>query len=560
MNQKIKTQKGFIQIPLLVVIIVSFAVISVGGYGGFKYYKTSEVIKESKQLAGEEKYKEAIEKLEVAQNSLVVKNFGLKKQEINEEIEANKKNLKDKSKFTQALAEFDEGNWKEAVDLFSEIPEDSFYFNNAKLKIEKAKRKITEKELGETKVAKKQVEEKLGETKKAKKQAEVEVEEEKTKRVQTEQKLSEKKAKEKRMNADNDTDNLTYREESSKGTSDSDSDSDGDGIVDSKDTHPAGEGRNISQTFAWSYGDHDWTLTTSIQEDWYDYYKAKPRSSVEDVEYITSDDPFIKKVSKKILESAKSGMNEVLLAVSFVQNLPYVDDVFTGYDEYPKYPIETFFEKNGDCEDTSYLTASIINAMGYDSTLILLPEHMAVGVWMDCDNSGTYYKLDDKCYYYVETTSKDFVGEKIPDRYRDTRATIIKTPSGKTANVSPQYKKPCYISPNFSDYYYDGNNYYSDSQCQNLTTCLYHPGDPGFYWDTNKEETYWDNNCTQIIVEGCYKSEKHLGYFYDDEIEYYSDSQCIQKARLCRPSPNYSDTYYDGYNEYWDSNCTQIAK
>ena len=58
-------------------------------------------------------------------------------------------------------------------------------------------------------------------------------------------------------------------------------------------------------------------------------------------------------------------------------------------------------------------------------------------------------------------------------------------------------------------------------------------------------------------MEGCYKSEIYPGYFYDDALEYYSDSRCISKVRLCRPSPNYSDTYYDGYNEYWDSNCTQ---
>ena len=151
MVEKIKTQKGFIQIPLLVAIIVSIAVISVGGYGGFEYYKTSKIIKEAKQLAKEEKYNEAIEKLETAQTKLVVKNLGLKRQEIDDEIEANKRNFEDKSKFTQALEKIDEGNYQEAINLFSEIPEDSFYSNNAKLKTEEAKRKTVEEELGETK-------------------------------------------------------------------------------------------------------------------------------------------------------------------------------------------------------------------------------------------------------------------------------------------------------------------------------------------------------------------------------------------------------------------------
>ena len=56
MSQKIKIQKGFIQIPLLVAII-AFVIVATGtGYGGFEYYKTSKIIKEAKQLAKEEKY------------------------------------------------------------------------------------------------------------------------------------------------------------------------------------------------------------------------------------------------------------------------------------------------------------------------------------------------------------------------------------------------------------------------------------------------------------------------------------------------------------------------
>jgi len=556
MRDKIKTQKGFIQIPLLIAIIVSIAVISVGGYGGLEYYKTSKVIKEAKQLAGEEKYNEAIQKLETAQNSLVVKNLGLKRQEINDKIEANKRNLEDKSKFTQALTKIDEESYQEAIDLFSEIPKNSFYYKDAQLKTEEAKRKIVEEELGETKIAKNEAEEKAKEEAAKRVKEEAKRAQEELERKIAEQKLSEKEAEEKRMNADNDGDGLTYKEELSKGTSDLDSDSDGDGIIDSKDTHPAGGGRNIAQTFAWNYGGYNWTWTEYIHEDWYDYYKAKPRSAPESVEYITTDDPFIKKISKRILEGV-AGENDIhptWLAVSFVQNLSYVDDVFTGYDETPKYPVETFFEKNGDCEDMSYLTASIIDAMGYGSVLILLPGHMAVGVYMDCDTPGTYYEVDGRCYYYVETTSNDFAAGEIPDKYRNTRATIIKIPSGKTVDVYPQYIKPCYVSPDFSGYYYDGSNYYSDSRCNNSVYCLRYEE---YYINPQITTLYWDSGCSQEVTIGCYKSDTYPSYFYDDALEYYSDSRCISKARFCRPSPNYSDTYYDGYSEYWDSNCTQ---
>ena len=159
-----------------------------------------------------------------------------------------------------------------------------------------------------------------------------------------EQQLSEKEAEERRMSADNDGDGLTYREELKRGTSDWNTDSDGDGIIDSEDLHPAGGGRNIAQTFAWSYGGYNWTWTEYLHEDWYEYYKAKPRKSAESIEYITSNDPFIKRISNRILEgvAGKSDIHPTWLAVSFVQNLPYVKDIFTGYDEYPKYPRNLF--------------------------------------------------------------------------------------------------------------------------------------------------------------------------------------------------------------------------
>jgi len=159
MTQRIKTQKGFIHIPLLMGIIVSIVIAAGAGYGGLEYYKTSEIIKEAKQLTKEEKYNEAIEKLEIAQTKLIVKKLGLQRQEINDEIEINKINFEDKSKLTQSLEVLNEGNYQEAIDSFSEISENSFYYKDAQLRIEEAKRKIVEGELGETKIAQKEAEE-----------------------------------------------------------------------------------------------------------------------------------------------------------------------------------------------------------------------------------------------------------------------------------------------------------------------------------------------------------------------------------------------------------------
>ena len=81
MKEKIKKQKGFIQIPLLIAIIVSITAISVGGYSVFEYYKTSKLVKEADKFTKAEKYEEAIERLTLAQVSWFAKNLGIKKQD-----------------------------------------------------------------------------------------------------------------------------------------------------------------------------------------------------------------------------------------------------------------------------------------------------------------------------------------------------------------------------------------------------------------------------------------------------------------------------------------------
>jgi len=527
MSQKIKIQKGFIQIPLLVAII-AFVIVATGtGYGGFEYYKTSKIIKEAKQLAKEEKYNEAIGKLELAQNKLLGKI--ILKQKISTELESNKKLLADKTKYDEGVNKLNEGNLQESIDSLSELPESSFYYQKAQTKIEESKRKILEGELSEEQIARKE--------------AEAKAKQEEFEKKLKEQQLLSKEAEERIMNADNDGDGLTYREELANGTSDWNIDSDSDGVPDGSDLHPAGGGKFQAQNFSWEFDGTIWDYTLSIPEDWYEYYKNKPRSPL-GVEYVTSNDKFIQAIAKKLKNTAtEKGYHMTSFIVSFIQSLPYVADYYTSFDEYPKYPVETIIDRNGDCEDTSYLFASIVQATGIGVSLVEFHNHIGVGIKTVHEQSGYYYPVGDEWYYYYETTGQGWEVGELPKDYLYEKAKITRTIDGAVYYSYPQYVKPCFSSKDFPGYYSDGKNFYSDSQCNNLSYCLPYKE---YYIKPEEVNLYWDSGCNQVVVIGCRKSNTYPGYFYKSGSAWYYDSRCTQlyQSMSCN------------YPSVWSYSCT----
>ena len=147
MKVEIKTQKGFIQVPLLIVIVLSTIAIGGVGYGALGYHKTSRTIEESRQLTQEENYSGAIEKLEALRGKWIVKGLKAKKQEISNEIEKNKELLEDKSEYTQGLKAFDEENWQESGNLLSKVSSDSPYRQESEDRIKEIENKTTEERI-----------------------------------------------------------------------------------------------------------------------------------------------------------------------------------------------------------------------------------------------------------------------------------------------------------------------------------------------------------------------------------------------------------------------------
>ena len=198
--------------------------------------------------------------------------------------------------------------------------------------------------------------------------------------------------------------------------------------------------------YPFTYKGNECTLTLSIPLRDYIYYKERPRPSWTEyssrashpyyffTEYTSmvtdpNDDYLINTVVSQLNEVATdkglSGNDKIALVLTYVQSLTYTgDNVTASVDEYPRYPVETLFDRGGDCEDTSILLAAILTDMGYDVALLLFEEfdHIGLGINypLEYGNSWIY---EAKRYWYLDTTGGRSAGW-CPDEYAETSAYV----------------------------------------------------------------------------------------------------------------------------------------
>lgn len=191
---------------------------------------------------------------------------------------------------------------------------------------------------------------------------------------------------------------------------------------------------DVLSIYEWNFAGTNWRLTLPVSLSLYVEYVERPRpilgAAYVDMAKDPKDDVYIDNLIQQINSTVlKSGFTEVQklnFVISFVQNLPYtVDAETTPYDEYPRYPIQTLFDRGGDCEDTSILAVALLDRMGYDTALLHLEnaQHMAVGVSIAV-GYGSYYNYDGKRYYYLETTGEGWQIGEIPPSVINTTAYV----------------------------------------------------------------------------------------------------------------------------------------
>ena len=194
-------------------------------------------------------------------------------------------------------------------------------------------------------------------------------------------------------------------------------------------------------TYNWKYDTMEYQMSYNFDPVRYAYYKEQQHFIREYRDYMN----FITKEEMAIIEIAQilrnissekefNNLDEVNFIMSFVHSLKYSEDNLTaGVGEYPRYPIETLVDQTGDCEDSSALLISLLESLGYETAMILIPEawedygHAAVGVNLT-GAKGIYYVLNEGkeneiSYYYAETTAEGWKLGEIPNL--DSRTAYV---------------------------------------------------------------------------------------------------------------------------------------
>lgn len=189
---------------------------------------------------------------------------------------------------------------------------------------------------------------------------------------------------------------------------------------------------DVVRAFEWVFEGRRYGIDLTLRATDYRYYRTLPK--VHDYAAYAgehTDHPYLIDVVRRLDQHIdRLGLAGIRLAgflTAFVQQgIIYVPDPFFHGQDYPKYPIETLVDQEGDCEDSAALLAALFSAYGLDCILISPPQHMAVGLECTSCTEGVY-EHKGKRYAYIETTNSHRIGH-VPVEYRKREATFYSVP------------------------------------------------------------------------------------------------------------------------------------
>lgn len=193
--------------------------------------------------------------------------------------------------------------------------------------------------------------------------------------------------------------------------------------------------------FEWNRQDNRGSMwiEITIDSEMYTHYRNLARyHGIDNYHYYINDSnnmaiiseivSIIRDVTDDFSYSDAAVAREVAKFVQDVIEYQYDSDT-TGEDEYPRYPIETLYEGQGDCEDTCILMAALLKELGYEVGFLHVPGHVAVALrTADNYDGGAYYEINGHRYLFIESTGSGWNIGDIPEEFQNVQASFYSIP------------------------------------------------------------------------------------------------------------------------------------
>ncbi|MBQ8373749.1 MAG: hypothetical protein IJX35_05525, partial [Candidatus Methanomethylophilaceae archaeon] len=190
---------------------------------------------------------------------------------------------------------------------------------------------------------------------------------------------------------------------------------------------------------SWSYEGNEYTISLELlySEVYMDSYLDGDNIRVglgqeHDSRFLSPDRSYVRQVSDElaVMTAGMDPLSRAGMVLTFVQTIPYLSDQETrGTSEYWKYPSETFWDGGGDCEDSSILYASIMNCMGYTTSVAVFSEHAMAGIVLD-DLTVDHDSFTENgiTYVFAETTNTSLGLWKTSSRFQASDIVYVVVP------------------------------------------------------------------------------------------------------------------------------------
>lgn len=155
------------------------------------------------------------------------------------------------------------------------------------------------------------------------------------------------------------------------------------------------------------------TVSVDIPSDSYEKYTSIPilHQGFSPFMYkmVTPEDATVKQMadSLSMITSNMSDHDTAEYVLKFVNSIiHYRSDMSVhGRGEYWQFPIETLYLGTGDCEDFAILYVSLMQAMGFETLLVMEPEHVSTAVLVDAEVGETTVEYHGKIFVTADPTN-----------------------------------------------------------------------------------------------------------------------------------------------------------